>query len=130
MVLAGLGHPLTEAQIRFRCQHTSVGMRLNQIAGGLSDLPVVVEHCVGWGLDDLSDSVRAETPPIVAVDLRPIDGVFSFHAVVVVGIKDDRLLVHDPLNRSGPRSIKLSSFEAGWMAADREALVIIPKLIL
>jgi len=124
MVLAGLGHTLAEAQIRFRCQHTSVGMRLSQISLGLSDLPVIVEHHVDWGIDDLSDLVRVEAHPIVAVDLRPIDGVFAFHAVVVVGRRHDQLLVHDPRDQSGSSSIGLSGFEAGWSGADREAVII------
>lgn len=124
MVLAGLGHPLTESQIRFRCQHTSVGMRLNQIDNGLRDLPVIVEHRSDWGVDDLSDLVRVRAYPIVAVDLRPIDGVFAFHAMVVVGVGHDRLLVHDPRHQSGSSSIGLSGFEAGWSGADREAVII------
>lgn len=127
MVLAGLGHALTESQIRFRCQHTSVGMRLNQIGIGLSDLPVIVEHHVDWGIDDLSDLVRVGAHPIVAVDLRPIDGVFAFHAVVVVGVGPDRLLIHDPRDQSGSNSIGLSGFEAGWSGADREAVIIKAK---
>lgn len=114
-----------EAEIRLRCRHTSVGMRLNRIAGGLSDLPIVVEHSIDWGLDDLSDCIRAETHPIVAVDLRPIDGVFAFHAVV--GIEQNQLLVHDPLYQSGLRSIGLSAFETGWASADREAVLITSK---
>lgn len=127
MVLAGLGHALNESQIRFRCQHTSVGMRLNQIGDGLRDLPVIVEHRSDWGIDDLSDLVRDGAHPIVAVDLRPIDGVFAFHAVVVVGTRSDRLLVHDPRDQSGFSSIGLSGFEAGWSGADREAVVITAK---
>ncbi|MGH9855121.1 MAG: cysteine peptidase family C39 domain-containing protein [Blastocatellia bacterium] len=46
MILAALGFSLTESEIRSRCGHSDLGMRLNQVAQGLDDLPVKVEyHC-------------------------------------------------------------------------------------
>ena len=124
MVLTSLGHPLTETDIRDRCAHTALGMRLNQVASGLEDLPLGVEHQLDWGLDDLADAVRVGVFPIVGIDLRPVDGIFAFHAVVVVNISTDQVVVHDPLHDEGPRSLGISAFEAAWSAADREAVVI------
>lgn len=48
MVLTGLGHPLTEEDIRHRCGHLTLGMRLNQVTKGLSDLPVAVAYELEW----------------------------------------------------------------------------------
>ena len=124
MVLTGLGHRLTETDIRHRCAHTAVGMRLNQVASGVEDLPVNVQHQLDCGLDDLDDAVRAGVFPIVGIDLRPVDGIFAFHAVVVVNISTDQVVVHDPLHDEGPRSIGISVFEAAWSAADRETVII------
>lgn len=111
MVLAGLGHSLSEADIRHRCGHTAVGTTLNQISNGLRDIPVVVEYQIDWGLEDLTDVVRSGGWPIVAIDLRPVEGVFAFHAVVVVEITRDQMLVHDPLHVAGPRPIGQATFE-------------------
>jgi ABC-type bacteriocin/lantibiotic exporter with double-glycine peptidase domain len=116
MVLTGLGHPLTEVDIRDRCGQLTLGMRLNQVAKGLSDLPVAVAYELEWSLDDLVDAVRAGTNPVVGIDLRPVEGIFACHAVVIVGISDQHVLVHDPLGigrvpvqldsiRSRPRGI-------------------------
>src|SRR2546425_10994099 len=44
MVLTDLGLSLAEAEIRHRCGHSKVGMRLNEVAGGLKDLPVAVGY--------------------------------------------------------------------------------------
>lgn len=43
MVLADLGFSLSESEIRPRCGHSSLGMRLNQVAAGLTDLTVVMK---------------------------------------------------------------------------------------
>jgi len=148
MVLEALGHTLTEAEIRQRCGHAKGGMRLNQVADGLKDLPVIVEYHTDWSRDDLRDAIR-QTPlpktllpitgidarpvddsfafhetllPIVGVDLRPIDGTFAFHAVVVLDLIGDGVRVLDPLQ--GERTIGLASFEAAWNNADHEVVVI------
>ncbi|HXG68814.1 MAG TPA: cysteine peptidase family C39 domain-containing protein [Blastocatellia bacterium] len=127
MVLAALGHALDEHEIRVRCGHTKSGMRLNGVAGGLADLPVAVEHHVDWSLDDLREAVRNSAFPIVGVDLRPIEGLFAFHAVVIADIAGDQVIVHDPLHEQGPRAIGLRAFELAWQNADREAVLILAR---
>lgn len=127
MVLTGLGHPVTEEDIRHRCGQLTLGMRLNQVANGLRDLPVAVAYELGWTFDDLVDALRAGTNPIVGIDLRPVEGLFAFHAVVLVGVTAEHVLVHDPRDLKGPRSIGVNTFEAAWRAADREAVIITPE---
>ena len=130
MVLAGLGHSLSEADTRHRCGHTAVGTTLSQIAKGLRDIPVVVEYQIDWSLEDLTDVVLSGGWPIVAIDLRPVEGIFAFHSVVVADITSDQMLVHDPLHVVGPRSIGRSTFEIAWNSAQREAVVIRSKNLL
>ena len=110
MVLTSLGHRLSETDIRHRCGHRALGMRLNQVASGLEDLPLDVQHQLDSGLDDLADAVRAGVFPIVGIDLRPVDGIFAFYSVVV-NISTDQVVVHDPLHDEGPRRIGISAFE-------------------
>jgi uncharacterized protein YvpB len=75
----------------------------------------------------MAEAVRAGAFPIAGIDLRPIDGIFAFHAVVVVNTSTDQVVVHDPLHDGGPRSIGISAFETAWSAADREAVIIRPR---
>lgn len=124
MALGGLDIALTEAEIRSRCGHKKAGMRLNQISSCLADLPVTVEYHLDWGLDDLSQTIRKSIFPIVGIDLRPIDGRFAFHAIVIVDVKSDHVLVHDPLQKTGFRPVGLIPFDAAWKAADRETVII------
>jgi hypothetical protein len=82
-VLAALGYDLPEAEIRTRCGHSGLGMRLNQMASGLTDLPLNVEYHRDWSLDDLTEAGRHSVFPIVGIDLRFVEGLFAFHALVV-----------------------------------------------
>lgn len=99
-------------------------MRLNQVASGLTDLPVEVEYHTDWNIDDLSDAVRRAVFPIVGVDMRYIEGLFALHAFVIANVMSDQLIVHDPLNAQNPRSISLRAFEEAWESADRECVTI------
>jgi len=124
MALAALGFSLTESEIRSRCGHSSLGMRLNQVAQGLSDLPVNTEYHPDWSIDDLIEAVRRPVFPIVGVDLRFVDGLFAFHALVIADVTSDEIIVHDPRDAHSPRNISLRTFEEAWESADRECLVI------
>ncbi len=129
MVLASLGHSLSEAEIRSRCGYSRLGMQLNQVAAGLSDLPVTVEFHNDWSVDDLADALRQSLFPIVGVDLRYIDGLFAFHAVVVSEISSRQLTIHDPRQAHSPRQISQYAFEDAWENADHECLVIRARLV-
>jgi ABC-type bacteriocin/lantibiotic exporter with double-glycine peptidase domain len=124
MALAALGFSLTESEIRSRCDHTHLGMRLNQVVQGLADLPIEVEYHTDWSIDDLTDAVRQSIFPIVGIDLRFVEGAFAFHAVVVADVMSGHVIVHDPWNSQSPQSISLQTFEDAWESADRECLVI------
>ncbi len=124
MALAALSFSLAESEIRSRCGHSGLGMRLNQVAQGLADLPVRAEYHTDWSIDDLTEAVRRSVFPIVGVDLRFVDGLFAFHALVIADVMSDQLIVHDPRNAHSPRNISLQTFEEAWESADRECLVI------
>ncbi len=71
-------------------------MRLNQVAAGLTELPVAVEYHTDWSIDDLADATHQSIFPIVGIDLRYIEGLFAFHAVVVAHVTREQIVVHDP----------------------------------
>jgi ABC-type bacteriocin/lantibiotic exporter with double-glycine peptidase domain len=122
MVLAGLGHVLPEPAIRTRCGYSKVGMRLNQVGSGLVDLPVVVQYHIDWSLDDIIEALRRPTFPIVGIDLRPVDEMFGFHALVLLSMSSSSVVVLDP--NLGTRTIGLSAFEIAWNEAEREAVTV------
>lgn len=124
MVLTALGFSLTESEIRLRCGHSNLGMRLNQIVAGLADLPLSVEYPIDWGLDDLAEATRQSVFPIVGIDLRHIEGLFAFHSVVVSKVTSEHLVVHDPLYPNSARHIGLQTFLEAWEGADKECLTI------
>jgi hypothetical protein len=105
MALAALGFSLAESEIRSLCGHSGLGMRLNQVAQGLSDLPVNTEYHTDWSIDDLTEAVRRSVFPIVGVDLRFVDGLFAFHALVIANVMSDEIIVHDPRDAHNPRNI-------------------------
>ncbi|MDZ7291508.1 MAG: cysteine peptidase family C39 domain-containing protein [candidate division KSB1 bacterium] len=127
MVLAALDLHLAEQEIRTRCGQTAVGLRLIDVAKGLSDLPVAVHVHTDWGMDDLRDEIRHSHYPIVGIDLRPIDGRFAYHAVVVVKIESDKVPVHDPEAGQGIRELNTTSFMDAWDGADRQVLMVTKK---
>lgn len=124
MALAALGFSLTESEIRSRCGHSGLGMRLNQVATGLADLPVEVEYHTDWNTDDLNEALRRSIFPIVGIDLRHVEGLFAFHAVIVANVTGEQMIVHDPLNAQSPRNISLRAFDEAWESADRECITI------
>lgn len=124
MVMADLGLSLTESEIRLRCGHSGLGMRLNQIAAGLTDFPVKIEYHTNWSLDDIADAIRQSIFPIVGVDLRYIEGLFAFHSIVVANVTKEQIVVHDPLHPQSSRVIGSQTFEEAWESADSECLVI------
>jgi hypothetical protein len=124
MTLAALGLSLDESEIRSRCNHSGLGMRLNQISQGLLDLPVKCEYHTDWNIDDLAEAARRSAFPIVGVDLRFVDGLFAFHSLVIAAVTSEKVIVHDPRNAHNPQGISLRTFEDAWESADRECLVI------
>ena len=54
--------------------------------------------------------------------VRPVDGLFGFHAVVLLSMSSSSVVVLDP--NQGTRTIGLSAFETAWNEAEREAVTI------
>ncbi len=127
MALAAFGHNLTEENIRKRCGQTALGLRLIDVPKGLSDLPVIATVHTDWGLDDLRDETRRSNYPIVGIDLRPIDGRFAYHAVVIAKIESNKITVHDPEPGKGLREMNTATFMAAWKGAGQQVLLILSR---
>lgn len=49
------------------------------------------------------------------------------HAIVVVGMNDEQVHVHDPVMEKGPVSISAISFDAAWTEMDYGCAIITPE---
>src|SRR5574341_2468110 len=96
MVFAAHSLQLIEEEIRTRCRQTLIGLTLADVPKGISNLPLVATMHNDWSIDDLRDETRQSNYPIVGIDLRPIDGRFAYHAVVIAKIDSNKITVHDP----------------------------------
>ena len=60
--------------------------------------------------------------PIVFVDLYPIDGIADIHAIVVVGVSEQAIVVLDPLQ--GERRLLIDVFTAAWARRHNLAILV------
>lgn len=125
MVLAALGHTLAEEKIRQSCGQTALGLSLIDVPKGLANLPVIATVHTDWGLDDLRDETRQSNYPIVGIDLQSIDGRFAYHAVVVVKVESNKIVVHNPDPGQGVQELNVTTFMAAWKGANRQVLMIL-----
>jgi hypothetical protein len=80
-----------------------------------------------WSIDDLRDETRRSNYPIVGIDLRPIDGRFAYHAVAVVNVESNKVIVHDPEPGQGVRELNPATFIDAWKGANQQVLMILSK---
>lgn len=91
----------------------------------------------GWDVDygrgarvDLRQWLQRGIPVIafVRTDFLAYWDMDVGHAIVVVGMNDEQVHVHDPVMEKGPVSISAISFEAAWTEMDYGYAVITPEL--
>ncbi len=69
----------------------------------------------------LRQHIENGTPVIAAVNTWPLtywNDEASSHALVVVGIENDSVFVHDPAFPDAPRRITAIEFETAWIEKD------------
>ena len=108
---------------------TLVERRAGGAAGIAADVLTQAIRSRGWrtdragsSLSALGEHVAAGRPVIVLI----ADRRDTYHYVVVVGLTDDAVVIHDP--SWGPyRSLKRSTFDRLWTAAQHWSLVVVPS---
>jgi ABC-type bacteriocin/lantibiotic exporter with double-glycine peptidase domain len=87
-----------------------------QVAYGQATLPILATH------------LEAGLPVIAFVDTGELAywTVTSNHAIVVVGITGDTILVNDPAFAVAPQRIACDEFELAWLNCDNACAVIKP----
>jgi ABC-type bacteriocin/lantibiotic exporter with double-glycine peptidase domain len=74
---------------------------------------------IGDGHMGLVEAHLARQQPLIAsVDTRELrywNGLWRFHAVVVVGIEADTVLLNDPAFVNAPQVVNRTEFESAWL---------------
>lgn len=76
--------------------------------------------------DELRASLAVNVPPIVFGVTRHLSYWHrdTIHAVVVVGITDDAVIVNDPAFSDAPRSVSRTEFLAAWSELDFLTVIV------
>ncbi|MCP4424392.1 MAG: hypothetical protein GY803_07875 [Chloroflexi bacterium] len=75
---------------------------------------------------ELQEALHQGTPPIVFVlaDFLPWADFTGFHALVLAGMTDTHVWLHDPALEDGPTQLSIDGFLLAWEEFDRKAAVI------
>jgi len=73
-------------------------------------------------LEELKIVVRDGHYPIVFVELNPLDGLDAIHAIVVVEVSEQEVMVLDPLQ--GERRFPVYVFTAAWARRHNLAILV------
>jgi ABC-type bacteriocin/lantibiotic exporter with double-glycine peptidase domain len=122
MVLSHFNLSVSEAELRARCDCTIFG----------ADAPYVVDVARQLGFnktdiqnispDELQILLDEGRHPIVYVNLLPIDGIESAHALVALEIGDDAVAVYDP--DQGERLLPIGAFFKAWELKLNLAIIV------
>jgi len=89
-----------------------------------------VYYTIGASLDNILQWLQAAIPIIAFVQAGELPhwrGIKSQHAVLVVGVEDGELLVHDPGLDHGPVIVPLDDFLLAWDEMDTRCAIIVRK---
>jgi hypothetical protein len=83
-------------------------------------------HYTSMTLTELQQLILQELTPVVFVlaDFLPWANFIGFHALLLVGITDDQVWLHDPALPNGPVRLSVDGFMMAWEEFDRMTAVI------
>ncbi len=110
MVLSSFGVDLSENALRTRCDCTPYGTDALMAVDAARVLGFVKTAKYTLSLEELKTVIREGHCPIVFVDLNPLDGLDAIHAMVVVDVSEQEVVVLDPLQ--GERRFPVYVFTA------------------
>jgi ABC-type bacteriocin/lantibiotic exporter with double-glycine peptidase domain len=110
MVLGSFGVDLSESALRSRCDCTPYGTDALMAVDAACVLGFVKTAKYTFSLEELKTVVREGHCPIVFVDLNPLDRLDAIHAMVVVDVSEQEVVVLDPLQ--GKRRFPVYVFTA------------------
>lgn len=122
MALSSFGIDIAEADLRVRCDCTVFGTDALKTVDAARQLGFngTAKHTLS--LPEIENLLSRGHYPVVLVDLRPIDGIRSTHAMVVIGMTASAVNVYDPAR--GERVISRRSFLAAWTIQNNLAIIV------
>ena len=123
MVLGSFGVDISERALRTRCDCTPYGTDALMAVDAARALGFVKTAKYTLSLEELKTAVRDGHYPIAFVDLNPIDGLDAIHAMVVVEVSEQEVVVLDPLQ--GERRFPVYVFTAAWARRHHLAILVV-----
>ncbi len=123
MVLGSFSVDISERALRTRCDCTPYGTDALMAVEVARALGFVKTAQYTLSLAELQTVVTAGHCPIVFVDLNPIDGLEAIHAMVVVDVREQEVVVLDPLQ--GERRFPGYVFTAAWARRHNLAMLVV-----
>ena len=122
MVLLSFGVDIPESRLRVLCDSTILGTNALKAVDAARKLGFLASAKYTLALEELKNLVAAGQYSIVFVSLLPIDARDDNHALVVIGFRQQHVIVLDPL--TGERAIPLPTFTAAWGMRHNLAILI------
>jgi len=116
MVLAFQGTVLGEEELCELLETRQVGTEVLNVLLLNQRLPGCHAEVISASLDDLRRWLQQDMPPIVSVATGPLHywDTECLHALIVAGIEEQSVLVHDPAFAHAPLTIPQGEFLAAW----------------
>jgi ABC-type bacteriocin/lantibiotic exporter with double-glycine peptidase domain len=122
MVLSHFNLAVSEAELRARCDCTIFGADAPYIVDVARQLGFNKTDIQNLSPDELQILLDEGRHPIVYVNLLPIDGIESAHALVALEIGDDAVAVYDP--DQGERLLPIGAFFKAWELKLNLAIIV------
>ena len=122
MVLGSFGVDIAESALRTRCDCAPYGTDALMAVDAARALGFIKTAKYTLSLEELQTVVKGGHHPIVFVDLNPLDGLDAIHAMVVIDVSEQEIVVMDPLQ--GERRFLLYVFTAAWARRHNRTLLV------
>ncbi len=124
-MLSSYGFEISEAELRILCDCTPLGTDPLPSVDAARKLGFSDTRVYTLTLDQLAVLVKDEIYPYVEVNMGPIDGVKTAHALVVLAVDEETVTVHDPWQEKGERILPVNNFVAAWKMRSNMAVIVI-----
>jgi ABC-type bacteriocin/lantibiotic exporter with double-glycine peptidase domain len=122
MVLSHFNLSVSESELRVRCDCTIFGADAPYVVDVARQLGFNKTDILNLSPDELQILLDEGRHPIVYVNLLPIDGIESAHALVALEIGDDAVAVYDP--DQGERLLPIGAFFKAWELKLNLAIIV------
>jgi ABC-type bacteriocin/lantibiotic exporter with double-glycine peptidase domain len=122
MVLSHFNLSVSESELRARCDCTIFGADAPYVVDVARQLGFNKTDILNLSPDELQILLDEGRHPIVYVNLLPIDGIESAHALVALEIGDEAVTVYDP--DQGERLLPIGAFFKAWELKLNLAIIV------